>query len=62
VAVSTTLYNVIIAVVLAVWVVNFAARFIVEGYTPAPQIDAIFMAIAGGAMALNRRTGGVSDR
>lgn len=49
------LYNALVIVVLAVWVANFLARFIWADYAPAPQIDAIFMAIAGGAMALNRK-------
>jgi hypothetical protein len=52
---SPRLHNVIVVVVLAVWVTNFAARFLVPGYEPAPQIDAIFMAIAGGAIALHRK-------
>lgn len=54
---SPRLYNVLVVAVLAVWVVNFVARFLVPGYEPAPQIDAIFMAIAGGAIALHRRGG-----
>lgn len=58
---NSTLYNTIVVVVLAVWVVNFVARFLVPGYQPAPQIDAIFMAIAGGAMALNRMSGNPPD-
>lgn len=55
------LHNVVIVSVLVVWVTNFAARFVVPGYEPAPQIDAIFMAIAGGALALNRKQGGSDD-
>lgn len=51
------LYNTVIVAVLAVWVANFMARFIFPDYEPAPQIDAIFMAVAGGAMALNRKGG-----
>ena len=53
---SAGLQQVIVVVVLTVWVVNFAARIVIPGYEPAPQIDAIFMAIVGGAMALRRKS------
>ena len=47
--------NGIIVVVTAVWVVNFAARFLDPGYKPDETINAIFMAIVGGTFALKAK-------
>lgn len=56
---NTAIYNGIVVLVTVVWTVNFVLRFVITDYQPPVQIDAIFMAIVGGAMALSRkRTGG----
>ncbi len=47
--------NLVIGLVCLVWAVNFFARFIPQlNYTPSESINAIFMAIVGGLIALKR--------
>lgn len=45
----------IIVVVTAVWAANFALQFLVADYEPDVSINAIFMGIVGGALALSRK-------
>lgn len=47
----------VMGLVSLVWAANFAAQFVVEGYTSDPLIHGIFMGIVGGAMALSRKAG-----
>jgi RsiW-degrading membrane proteinase PrsW (M82 family) len=60
--VDPRLANVVIAVVMAVWVINFAAQFWVQDYHPEPTIHAIFTAIVGGAFALKKKNNNNKDR
>jgi hypothetical protein len=53
--ISKPLASAIIVIVTLVWAINFAAQFIVDGYSPDVAINGIFMAIVGGALALSRR-------
>lgn len=46
------LANVVIVIVTAVWVTSFAVSLFSTNYHLDPQINGIFMAIVGGAMAL----------
>jgi hypothetical protein len=48
----------VVVVVVVVWVINFAAGLLLEGYEPRESINGIFMAVVGGALAL----GGKKDR
>lgn len=41
------LANVAMVVVLGGWVVNFIARFFIEGYEPNVSLDAMLMAVLG---------------
>lgn len=52
---SPRLHNAVVVVVTVVWAVNFVARLVLPQYEPPVQVDAIFMAIVGGAMALGRK-------
>lgn len=54
--INTGLANAIVAIVTAVWVVSFAAAIILPDYQPDPQINLIFAAIVGSAMALQLKT------
>ena len=59
--IDETTRRVIIYLVSAVWAVNFAAGFVVEGYKPDQAINGIFMAIVGSLFALgakNNKNGG----
>lgn len=49
------LVDVIVGAVLVVWLVNFAARLVVDNYQSAPQVDAVFMAVVGAALTFNRK-------
>lgn len=53
--ISPALANVVIVVVTAVWVTSFVVALVSVTYKPDPQINVIFMAIVGGAMALKAR-------
>jgi hypothetical protein len=53
--ISPGLANVIIVVVTGVWVTSFIVALLSSTYKPDPQINVIFMAIVGGAMALKAR-------
>jgi hypothetical protein len=53
--ISSTLANAIIVIVTAVWVTSFLVALFTVTYKPDPQINVIFMAIVGGAMALKAR-------
>lgn len=52
---SPALANLIIAIVTAVWVTSFVVALLSTTYKPDPQINVIFMAVVGGAMALKAR-------
>lgn len=58
---SERVRNIIIAVVTAVWAINFAAGLVVPGYTPDPTIHAVFMSIVGGLLAIGARSDSKSD-
>lgn len=47
----------IVVAVTAIWASNFLLQFVVDGYEPDAAINAIFMAIMGGAIALSRGKG-----
>lgn len=47
----------VIVLVCLVWVANFAAPFVVPGYSSDPQLNLVFMSIVGGALALSRKKG-----
>jgi hypothetical protein len=49
------LRHAVVVVVLVVWVANFVASLTVTGYEPSESINAIFMAVVGGALALGRK-------
>lgn len=49
------LSNAVIGVVTAVWVANFVAPMVVEGYESDPQLNLVFMTIVGGALALRSK-------
>jgi hypothetical protein len=54
----------IIVVVTMVWVANFVAKFVVEGYEPSVGVDGVFGIIAGYLFLSAdraRRGGGDSD-
>lgn len=53
--ISPKLANLVIVVVTCVWVVSFGASLVSGSYRPDPQINVIFMAIVGGAMALKAK-------
>jgi hypothetical protein len=56
---SDRVVNLVISLVCLVWGVNFFARFIPSlNYTPSESINAIFMAIVGGLIALKRNGNG----
>jgi hypothetical protein len=52
---SPALANLIIVIVTAVWVTSFVVALMSTTYKPDPQINVIFMAVVGGAMALKAR-------
>ena len=49
---SPKLANVIAVVVTAVWVISFGVSLFSPAYKPDPQINVVFMAVVGAAMAL----------
>lgn len=51
---SPRLHNAVVIVVTVVWATNFLARLVLPHYEPPVQVDAIFMAIVGGTIALGR--------
>ena len=53
--ISIKLANIVIAVVTCVWVISFAVSITSTTYKQDPQINVIFMAIVGGAMALKAK-------
>jgi nicotinamide riboside transporter PnuC len=55
--ISPRLANVVIIIVTIVWVTSFAVSLFSLTYKPDPQINVIFMAITGGAMALKAKRG-----
>lgn len=58
---SPKLANVIAIVVTAVWVASFVVSLFSVTYKPDPQINVVFMAVVGAAMALKGR-GGSDDK
>jgi hypothetical protein len=56
--ISPKLANGVIVVVTCVWVISFCVSLASLTYKPDPQINVIFMAIVGGAMALKAKRGG----
>lgn len=50
--------TVIIAVVTAVWAINFLAGLVIGDYKPSESINGIFMGIVGGLFALGGVKGG----
>jgi hypothetical protein len=52
---SERVRNIVVGVVTVVWAVNFAAGLLVHGYKPDQAINAIFMGIVGGVLALGVR-------
>jgi uncharacterized membrane protein len=59
--ISPTLANVVIVIVTLVWVTSFAVSLVSATYHPDPQINVIFMAIVGGAMALKAKRGNSAE-
>jgi hypothetical protein len=59
--ISAGLANVVIVIVTCVWVTSFAVSLMSANYHPDPQINVIFMAIVGGAMALKAKRGTPTD-
>jgi hypothetical protein len=55
--ISPKLANIVISIVTCVWVVSFGLSVTSMTYKPDPQINVIFMAIVGGAMALKAKRG-----
>jgi hypothetical protein len=53
--ISPKLANIVIVVVTCVWVVSFGVSLFSATYRPDPQINMIFMAVVGGAMALKAK-------
>lgn len=49
---SPRLANIIAVVVTAVWVASFVVSLFSVSYKPDPQINVVFMAVVGAAMAL----------
>lgn len=52
---SPKLANVIAIIVTAVWVASFVVSLFSVTYKPDPQINVVFMAVVGAAMALKGR-------
>lgn len=50
-----TTRTVVIAVVTAVWVLNFVLGLTVNSYSPSESINGVFMVIVGGLFALRER-------
>jgi hypothetical protein len=59
--ISARARTVVIAVVTAVWAMNFLAGVFINGYEPSESINGIFMAIVGGLFALGSRNGNGSS-
>jgi hypothetical protein len=53
--ISPKLANLVIVIVTCVWVVSFGVSLFSATYKPDPQINVIFMAVVGGAMALKAK-------
>jgi hypothetical protein len=53
---SDRLANAIIVVVTIVWAANLGAGIFVHGYQPLESVNAVFMAVVGGAFALKQRS------
>jgi hypothetical protein len=51
----------VIVVVTIVWVTSFVVSLASATYHPDPQINVIFMAVVGGAMALKAKRGMGTD-
>ena len=47
--------NAVIIIVTTVWVCSFVISFMLPEYRADPQINAIFLAIVGGSLALKSR-------
>ena len=45
----------LLAIITAVWVVNFAAGFVVADYNPSESVNAVFMLVIGAIFALSKR-------
>lgn len=50
----------IVCLVTIVWLGNFAAQFLVAGYTADGWVHTIFLSVVGGALAISRKGGGSS--
>jgi hypothetical protein len=48
--------NGVIIVVTVVWAVSFVVPIVSPGYRADPQVNAIFMGLVGGALALKSRS------
>lgn len=59
--ISPSLANFVIVIVTIVWVTSFIVALVSATYKPDPQINVIFMAIVGGAMALKAKRGTSTD-
>jgi hypothetical protein len=59
--ITPSLANFVIIIVTIVWVTSFVVSLASASYHPDPQINVIFMAIVGGAMALKAKRGTGSD-
>lgn len=58
---SPKLANVIAVIVTAVWVASFVVSLFSTTYKPDPQINVVFMAVVGAAMALKGRSANDSN-
>lgn len=61
---SPKLANIIAVIVTAVWVASFVVSLFSVSYKPDPQINVVFMAVVGAAMALKgsqKHTNGNGD-
>lgn len=48
--------NIIIIVVTAVWAANNLAQLAIHSYHPDVTVNAVFMSVVGGALALGKKT------
>lgn len=53
--IGPTLRRIVIVVVVAVFVINFLAQFIIKDYSPDQTINGIFLAIIGGLFGLEQQ-------
>lgn len=58
---SPVVANSVIVLVSLVWLVNFAAPFVVADYSSDPQLNLVFMSVVGGALALRNPNHGTGN-